>query len=1484
MIKAETLHVSADRNIQTTSGGISLGVQFYDGASIGTGGNIGLTAGGDINIAGDFDAEIDGSNDGHITEGGNLSVMIDGGLTATGRISPVIDIDSGGSITTGGNIDFQIGTDLNADSFLPVIDTDSSGTIGTGGNISLNVTGNAQVAQISAVIDNDTFGNIGMGGSITGMVGGNLTSSTVNLDIDNSFGGQIGTGGNISLTVGGNLTTGGGAVDAAGPVLRPGSDVLVPSGSQPDLQLTLQNTNGNIDTGGNITLMVGGKGTGDVHANAFALYLQNYDETANAAGHIGTGGNINVQIGGNLTTDSYLDVFLNNRGGGMIDSGGNLTFNIGGALTVGADETGFSSEFIVGNRYVDSGGNTSGSSIGSNVSVYVHAASVSMDGIIYGCGISNRSSVISGNATVTWDVPGDVTIQGTANIFGSSGAAWFVLNDIPSDYQFTPPSGGTIHGDATVTVNTGGDLSVTGNAAAYIDQFRRSGLPDLNGGTIDGNAAVNITAANISIGDDKTTSNFDVYIGNQRNGPGPGTAGSIGSDATIQLSVANNLSTTGYLDTEIDNYNGGIINGNASVSVSAGMAARGRGGLLTPGISIGSDAIFGIYNFGGGNIDGTATVTVDAADISVGGDLSAEITNSGGTIGDDAEINFNIAGDLVTENSANFFLVNSDGGHIAGNATVNALASGGINGGNGAFFAIINDDSDGKTLGGTIVGDALVHVTADHLSTETLDENDFNLFGTIHNSGGSIGGNSKVMFDISGAITTAGRASFDILNFNDGGENGGGMIGGNATVNVNAGALSIDGELLAKIINNGGTIDGNAAISINALNSGGKKRRASTGNIDILDAATIQILNSGEGSQIGGNASISVTTGGDFHAGSLDALIDNTSGGLVKSASINFNIGGALTTDGDASFVIDGSTPKSSKRPGKEPVPMILVDTGSIDVGGSLTANIRDDGGKFISEGNVSVHADTDIMVGGDLNTWGSVTAGNNISVGGVVYVPTEVTATNGSVSIVGGAFVFEISAGTDVNIGGGADSAFLLVNDLTAGNALNLMDVSLIQPESASSDGSVGFTPDDMTVTVNSIVTTGPTIPFLPSNGSDADSNFGNDNPGNGGKVTLNINAGGLTIGSGGQINYIAANGGNYATDSTAGGGGGTVNINATGDVTLNDGDNETPAITTYTGLIPDGGPFILGDGGAVTINSGGTVTVNSTVIVSSNDVFKAAPDETPPPYRASSNGGNITINSTKTSGQAINVTSSGQLLSLLNGAAPGPGGKILLHATNPKTKRNGRPNGGNNSTIDIDNGNGEPGAIIADRGTVEIRHEGIDGAININNAYIFADIVKIGALGTNGTLTIGGGLISADSQLKLYAGGSNGTIHFIANVTLSSPVNILAADTVHIDMGVTVFIDNPNKTPADVYTNHAEYGIAGTGDFGGAGANTHSLTEAPPFDDTVARAGRHRHRAASQTTAAAPFRQRVVPSIENGTVTPTRIRESVSNSIPRR
>jgi hypothetical protein len=155
----------------------------------------------------------------------------------------------------------------------------------------------------------------------------------------------------------------------------------------------------------------------------------------------------------------------------------------------------------------------------------------------------------------------------------------------------------------------------------------------------------------------------------------------------------------------------------------------------------------------------------------------------------------------------------------------------------------------------------------------------------------------------------------------------------------------------------------------------------------------------------------------------------------------------------------------------------------------------------------------------------------------------------------------------------------------------------------------------------------------------------------------------------------------------------------------------------------------------------------------------------------------------------------------------------------------------GAANSTILVNAGNYNVG------GTFLSYIDG-NGGITFSNASAHADVLKAGVFGANGVLNIGGGTLSADTMLKLYAPGSKGQLNFISNVTLSgNSAKILAANSITIFNNVVVTIGG--ALPASVYTNNANYseqwGGNGTtnGTFAGAGAKRpRPLSEAPPFD----------------------------------------------------
>ena len=213
-------------------------------------------------------------------------------------------------------------------------------------------------------------------------------------------------------------------------------------------------------------------------------------------------------------------------------------------------------------------------------------------------------------------------------------------------------------------------------------------------------------------------------------------------------------------------------------------------------------------------------------------------------------------------------------------------------------------------------------------------------------------------------------------------------------------------------------------------------------------------------------------------------------------------------------------------------------------------------------------------------------------------------------------------------------------------------------------------------------------------------------------------------------------------------------------------------------------------GNGGTVNLTSSAdTVTVNNRIEVSSDD---PTPTQTPPPpIRRSAKGGHINLESSKTSGVAVNVSNTAQLLALLNAAQPSQNGgqiTILAKATT------------GNANIDVN------GVAHADKGLIDFRNNGASGQVNLTNADLRADTLKVAALGTNGALNISGGTISADTTMQLYAQGSSGVVNFLSNVTLSgASLKYIVGDTVNVSNNVVVTVSAGNN--AQVYTNHANY-----------------------------------------------------------------------------
>ncbi len=573
-----------------------------------------------------------------------------------------------------------------------------------------------------------------------------------------------------------------------------------------------------------------------------------------------------------------------------------------------------------------------------------------------------------------------------------------------------------------------------------------------------------------------------------------------------------------------------------------------------------------------------------------------------------------------------------------------------------------------------------------------------------------------------------------------------------ATVQIGAGRTLSDGGVITMEVGADYTAtlgDGGLNLRINnsapgAIETGGSILLSVSGNLTTGSTGALNLLINNQGGRIQNAGSISATTQANLTAGSVSAVIDNRFKGLIGNGGLlTFNVNGTLTTTGDVNLeILNSQMGTTGGTIGS--ATFLSATLGNTSIGGDFNAFVDNSDGSIGPGGNdwtVTLQINGTLAVTGRINVFGALKSTGAVTAG-------QLSAT-------------DINA-PSIAVGTGGITRFSFPNEITV-NPLH-------------------------TITTNALTSTGG-INF---NGPDIDTppGFG---PFDGGQLTLNVPS--LTFGPSAADNIqglVTFNGGSTSSSSIPAGSGGTFTVNATGAITV-----DSP-IEATTGLQPSSSEP-SGVGGTVNFNTtGGAISVNSSITVSSAEKGTVAP---PPPVRKSRAGGNINIKSDAPTGVAVNISNTGQLLSLLDAAAPGPGGKITILAT------------GANSRINVTGatapaGSVPPDSIRADKGSVDIRHTGSGGSIFLTDSNIAADTVKIGALGANGTLSIGGGRINADTLLQLYATGSNGSVVFISNVLLSGgSMKLIAGNTVTVNNGITVSVANPI---ADIYVsdlNHANY-----------------------------------------------------------------------------
>ena len=574
--------------------------------------------------------------------GNALLQVVAGSLTATGVVDPfvggnvpavlaLLDNKNSGVIDGNATINFTITGDLTANNgpsspgdafFLLQNQQNRFGT--TGGSIGGAAMLTINAADMSVAGDFDVEIDDQRGFNSPGPSGGSIgTNATLTITATSlSVGGELdalinnqnnGSGSGAGGSIGGSATIN---LNLSGDLITTGSDSNS-AGIAGDANLLILNANLTSGTGGSI----GSNATIGISAANISIAGSLDAEIQNNGGAIGSDAVISMSA--NNVSAGYLQASISNHGGNIAGNA-NVNFSATGNLTT----TQTDAFFDITNR--------NGGTIGSNASINVTAASLSTGFLITAIN-NNANGLIRGNATEAVNVSGDINaangilaeiadtgFQNTDNTFTGgtiTGSATVTLQGqniiTPSTATGVPGTdtmaleasiytnvNGSVGGDAIINVNASQQISAPGTVLFWV---ANGNYQNLGPGQIGGNAAVNVSAANISTGD------FFFQILNYG-------GASIGQNATLTQNVSNSLNVNGSLDALIDN-TGGTIGGNATINMNLTNNTN-----LAPTANVSGDANFQIL---GDDPAGSAAINFNGGSYNVTGNFLSTIDGNG---------------------------------------------------------------------------------------------------------------------------------------------------------------------------------------------------------------------------------------------------------------------------------------------------------------------------------------------------------------------------------------------------------------------------------------------------------------------------------------------------------------------------------------------------------------------------------------------------------------------------------------------------------------------------------------------------------------------------------------------------------------------------------------------------------------------------------------------------------------------------------------
>ena len=293
--------------------------------------------------------------------------------------------------------------------------------------------------------------------------------------------------------------------------------------------------------------------------------------TTSSSGNIVGSANIVFNLAGDLTTTGDATLTINNSTGGMIgaDAGINVSaasisaggalfaniFNSDGGTIVGSAAVNFTltgdltttgdANFMIDNH--------NGGMIGVDAAMNVSAANISTVGSLNAEIYNSGADHIGGSANVAFNLSGQLatqsdtsfTIDNSGGTIGVDAAMNVSATSILTAGSLfaniiNTSSAGNIVGSANINFNLTGDLQTLGDASFTITNS--------NGGMIGADAAMNVSAANISTG-----GILNALIDN--------SGGTIGGSANLAFNLSGQLATQSDTSFTIDNSSVGMIGG-----------------------------------------------------------------------------------------------------------------------------------------------------------------------------------------------------------------------------------------------------------------------------------------------------------------------------------------------------------------------------------------------------------------------------------------------------------------------------------------------------------------------------------------------------------------------------------------------------------------------------------------------------------------------------------------------------------------------------------------------------------------------------------------------------------------------------------------------------------------------------------------------------------------------------------------------------------